>query len=158
MTVSRRQDPIAMSTAVKVTKNDTMQCCASCGIAGVDEIKLKDCSACHLVKYCGLKCQKEHRPQHKRECKKRAAELRDELLFKQPESSFGDCPICFLPLPIGPPKSKFNPCCSKLICEGCDYANKKRETEGNLQQKCPFCRTPLTSSKRKQEKLLMKRS
>eukprot|EP00984_Skeletonema_dohrnii_P035791 scaffold35973_cov122-Skeletonema_dohrnii-CCMP3373.AAC.2 len=33
--------------------------------------------------------------QHKKECKKRAAEFRDELLFKQPESCHeGDCPIC----------------------------------------------------------------
>ena len=35
------------------------------------------------------------------ERRKRAAVLRDELLFKQPESShLGDCPICCLPLPL----------------------------------------------------------
>ena len=71
--------------------------CAGCGIVGGDEIKLKKC-ACKLVKYCGVKCQKAHRKLHKRACKKRAAELRDELLFKQPESShLADCPICSLP-------------------------------------------------------------
>eukprot|EP00985_Skeletonema_marinoi_P006192 scaffold2689_cov70-Skeletonema_marinoi.AAC.15 len=65
-----------------------MSCCASCGVtAEVDDIKLKNCTACYLVKYCSVKCQKDHRPQHKRECKKRMAELRDEFLFKQPESS-----------------------------------------------------------------------
>jgi hypothetical protein len=71
-----------------------MMCCAACGIAGEDDIQLKTCTACKSVRYCSVKCQKEHRSQHKRECKKRAAELRDEILFKQRESSHkGDCPI-----------------------------------------------------------------
>ena len=83
----------------------TMQRCASCGTAGGDEIKLKNCTACYLVRYCSVKCQKDHRPKHRKECKKRAAELEDEILFKQPESSnFGDCPICCLPLPLDPQK------------------------------------------------------
>eukprot|EP00984_Skeletonema_dohrnii_P007364 scaffold2671_cov81-Skeletonema_dohrnii-CCMP3373.AAC.4 len=74
--------------------SNMMMFCAACGIAGGDDIKLKKCTACKSVRYCGVKCQKEHRPQHKKECKKRAAELRDEILFKQPESSdLGDCPI-----------------------------------------------------------------
>ena len=121
--------------------NNTMMFCASCGTAGSDDIKLKICTACHLVKYCGIECQKEHRPKHKKECKKRAAELRDEILFKQPESScFGDCPICCLPLPIDQLKTTMYVCCSKYICQGCDYANLIREREGRLQQKCPFCR------------------
>eukprot|EP00985_Skeletonema_marinoi_P020392 scaffold12117_cov76-Skeletonema_marinoi.AAC.2 len=34
-------------------------CCASCGIAGGDDIKLKKCNGCYLVKYCSLKCQKD---------------------------------------------------------------------------------------------------
>ena len=62
-------------------------CCASCGIAEIDDIKLKDCDGCDLVKYCSDECQLEHTSEHKGECKKRAAELREELLFKQPESS-----------------------------------------------------------------------
>ena len=117
-----------------------MMFCASCGITGGDDIKLKKC-ACKLVKYCSVKCQKDHRPQHKRACKKRAAELRDELLFKQPESNhYGDCPICCLPLPINPEKSSLMTCCSKQICNGCNYAKQKREHQGRLQCKCAFCR------------------
>ena len=83
-----------------------MMRCASCGVAGGDDIKLKKCD-CKLVKYCSVKCQRDHRPKHKKECKKRAAELRDEILFKQPESSsyLGDCPICYLPLSIDVKKS-----------------------------------------------------
>jgi hypothetical protein len=34
-------------------------------------------------------------------CKMRAAELRDEILFEQPESThLGDCPICLLQLSL----------------------------------------------------------
>ena len=84
-------------------EEEEVMLCASCGVAGGDDIKLKRCTACFLVRYCSVKCQKEHRPKHKKECKKRAAELKDEILFKQPESShFGDCPICCLPLPTEP--------------------------------------------------------
>ena len=61
--------------------------CASCGIAAGDNIKLKICTACKLVKYCSVDCQKNHRPQHKKACKKRAAEIRDDDLFTQPEGS-----------------------------------------------------------------------
>ena len=75
--------------------------CASCGIAEVDEIKLKTCDACDLVRYCSDNCQQDHSQQHEATCKERAAELRDEILFRQPESTHvGDCPICCLPLPI----------------------------------------------------------
>ena len=129
-----------MSAAV----DNTVQCCASCGTVGSDDIKLKDCSACHLVKYCSVKCQKDHRPKHKRQCKKRAAELRDEILFKQPEGSYlGDCPICVLPVPIDLSKSTLMSCCGKYICNGCNRANKHREAEGGLQHKCLFCRKAL---------------
>ena len=75
--------------------------CASCGIVEVDDVKLKPCDGCDLVNYCGVTCQELHRPEHAGKCNKRAAELRDELLFKQPESSHvGDCPICCLPLSL----------------------------------------------------------
>ena len=136
----------------------TPSCCASCGIAGGDDVKLKNCNGCYLVKYCGVDCQKAHRKQHKRACKKRAAELRDELLFKQPESScYGDCPICCLPLPIDITKSTLNVCCSKVICNGCNITNKKRESEMRLQLSCPFCREPLPKTQEERDKQNMKR-
>ena len=118
--------------------------CASCGIAESGDVKLMKCTGCYLVRYCGIECQKKHRKEHKRECTKRAAELRDELLFKQPESSHrGDCPICCLPhsLTENPALSS---CCSKRICNGCLYANLKRESEGGLDRKCLFCRSELS--------------
>jgi hypothetical protein len=51
-----------------------------------------------LVKYCNVNCQKNHWPTHKKECKRRAAELRDEALFKDPPPK-EDCPICFVTMP-----------------------------------------------------------
>ena len=137
---------------------EEMQRCASCGVAGSDDIKLKYCTACHLVKYCSVKCQKDHRKQHKKECKKRAAELRDELLFKQPESThLGDCPICCLPLPTEPGKFCLNACCSKLICNGCNFANQMREIEGRIQFKCAFCRKAVPKTHEKIIEHLLKR-
>jgi len=146
---------------------DTMMYCAACGTAEVNDVKLKKCTACHSARYCSVKCQRDHRPQHKRSCKKRAAELRDEILFKQPVSSHsGDCPICCLPLSIDHTKSSMMPCCSKTICNGCDYANKIRVLEGQLQQKCPrerlqptcpFCRHPAPNSEEETKKNFMKR-
>ena len=75
--------------------------CASCGVAGVDDVQLKECDGCDLIQYCSDTCKEDHRTQHEGKCKERAAELRDEILFTQPEISYpGDCPICFLPLPL----------------------------------------------------------
>ena len=137
---------------------DEKLCCASCGIAGIDDIKLKDCDDCDLVKYCSDECKKDHRPKHKEECKKRAAELKDEILFRQPESScYGDCPICCLPLPLDPKKSAMMSCCSKYICKGCAFANFKRENEESLQHKCLFCRTALLTTKEENNERWMKR-
>ena len=139
-------------------KEGEVMLCASCGTAGSDDIKLKKCTACYLVRYCSVKCQKDHRPQHKKACKKRAAELHDQILFKQPESThLGDCPICCLPLPLDPQKSDMISCCSKKVCFGCTHANMIRETEGRLQPKCPFCRTAVPDTEEENNEQLMKR-
>ena len=134
-------------------------CCASCGVAEVDDIKLlKECDNCDLVRYCSDECQRDHWSQHEEACKKRAAELRDELLFRQPESSYlGDCPICCLPIPLDKSKSGAQACCSKRICNGCHHANQKRELRARCVQKCPFCREPLPTTEEEGDKLNMKR-
>jgi tetratricopeptide (TPR) repeat protein len=133
-------------------------CCASCGITAVDEIKLKKCPDCDLVKYCSDDCQKKHREQHEEECRKRKAELRDRDLFAQPDGShLGECPICCLPLSLNMTKSGFMGCCSKMICLGCAYANQKREFEAGLEKRCAFCREPLPKSKEEWHKRIMNR-
>jgi len=86
------------------------------------------------------------------------AELRDEILFKQPESShLGDCPICCLPRPLDQKKSSMMPCCSKFICNGCNYANQVREFEAKLKRTCPFCRHPIPYTQEEGNRNLMKR-
>ena len=133
-------------------------CCASCGIAEGDDIKLVPCDGCDLVRYCRDECREYNKSEHEEACKKRAAELRDELLFKQPESThLGDCPICMIPLPIELKKSTIYDCCSKIICDGCFYANKKREKEMRSQQTCPFCRERTPKTKEERVKRMKKR-
>ncbi|KAL7551397.1 hypothetical protein ACHAWF_015521 [Thalassiosira exigua] len=104
--------------------------CASCGDRGDG---LKACAACMLVKYCGVACQRAHRPRHKRECRKRAAELRDEALFADPPPK-EDCPICFLPMPAN--QRKYLACCGKRLCDGCSAALHLRGD-----RRCPLCRS-----------------
>ena len=142
----------------------TASCCAECGKEEGEggAVTLKMCKACMLVKYCNAKCQKNHWSTHKKECKLRAAEIRDEALFKDPPPK-EECPICFLPMPdlliscvSLPPATIFSvpiydfakaneelategmeqyyPCCGKSICKGCMHSCFKL---GN--DKCPFC-------------------
>jgi len=132
--------------------------CASCGVAVIDDIKLTKCTDCDLVQYCSDACQKEHNSQHQQECKKRAAELCDELLFKQPESThLGDCPICMIPMPLDFQKYGTSSCCSKRICNGCHHANLLREEDKKLGHSCPFCRKPVPSTDKQCDKQMMKR-
>ena len=78
-------------------------------------------------------------------------------LFTLPDSShLGECLICCLPLSIDPSKSTFMPCCSKIICNGCDYANQKREVLQGLEKRCAFCREPAPKSKEECDKNIMK--
>ena len=144
--------------------SDEMMVCACCGIAEIDDIKLKDCDDCDLVRYCSDECREEHKSQHEEACNIRAAGIRDELLFKQPESThLGECPICCLPLPLDMYKNTMYNCCSKLICRGCNtayqfnIANQSRERRTRLEKSCPFCRKPLPKTDEDETKLRMKR-
>ena len=118
---------------------------------------LKKCTACLLVKYCSVDCQRAHRKQHKKECKRRAAELKDELLYGQgrerPEGDF--CPICTLPIPLRmDTHSKFKACCMKSVCDGCIVAMRLR----GMGDTCPFCRTPTPEDETAVIPLIQKRA
>ena len=65
--------------------------------------------------------------------------LHDEKLFKRPPQE-EDCPICFLRMPSLDTGRRYQACCGKNICSGCVYAGLKMK--GNVDQLCPFCRTP----------------
>ena len=139
--------------------NEEEPCCASCGITQGDGTTLMKCTACHLVRYCSDECEELHRPEHEETCKKRAAELRDELLFKQPESThFGDCPICCLPVSLDTKKNIAYNCCSKSICKGCAVANWMGQFEMRREIfLCPFCREPAPETEEERDKRRMKR-
>ena len=134
------------------TDNNDM--CVNCGKGEEDSISLKSCTACKMVKYCSRDCQRAHRSQHKKECKKRAAELHDEALFTQPPQK-EDCPICFLRMPTLHTGRRYNSCCGKIICCGCIYAGSKMD--GNADQLCPFCRVPAPRSDEEIMERVMKR-
>ena len=147
------------------TDNKDVVVCANCGKEGDN---LKACTACELVKYCNRECQIAHRPQHKKECRKRAAELHDEKLFKQPPPKYGDCPICFIRMPSLGSGSSYFACCGKAICSGCihapvydDQGNEVPvyDDQGNEvdNKKCAFCRTLRPTSEKENAKRIMKR-
>jgi len=123
-------------------EDNEVSVCANCGKGEEESDKLKACTACKMVKYCNRECQIAHRPQHKKKCRKRAAELHDIELFKQPPQ-LGDCPICFLRLPALETGRRYKTCCGKVICCGCIRA-PVYDDQGNEvdNEKCPFCRTP----------------
>ena len=130
-----------MSAAVPADNNNNNNgnICANCGKGEENGKSLKACTACKLVKYCNRECQIAHRSQHKKECKKRAAKLHEEKLFKKPPSQYVDCPICFLRMPELDTGKRYQTCCGKYICSGCIYANAHIDLKKQL---CPFCRIP----------------
>jgi tetratricopeptide (TPR) repeat protein len=142
----------------------TVHCCAECGSVAGGGVSLKACTSCKLVKYCNAKCQRNHWPKHKKECKQHAAELRDEALFKDPPPK-EECPICFLPMPVqliscmalppatimsvpindyaianeeltGTDMAHYYSCCGKSVCKGCIHSFA---VSGNG-EKCPYCK------------------
>ena len=149
---------------MKPNRDDaTVHCCADCGEEGGVVNNLKTCKSCMSVKYCNVACQRNHWATHKKDCKQRAAELRDEALFKDPPAK-EDCPICFLPMNIqliccvslppatitsvpindfailnvelaDEPMEEYYPCCGKSVCKGCMYSFCESEND----DKCPFC-------------------
>jgi len=132
--------------SINVNNNNStisVSVCANCGKGEEESHKLKSCTACKLVKYCSRDCQIAHRSQHKKECRKRAAELHDEKLFKQPPPK-DDCPICFQQLPSLHTGSRYKTCCGKTICSGCSYApvydDQGNKVDEDKQNECAFCR------------------
>ena len=131
--------------------------CANCGKGEECSGDLKSCTACKMVKYCNRDCQIAHRPQHKKACKKRAAEIHDEKLSKE-HLPREECPICMLPPPLygNHTGMTFFSCCGKNICNGCICAMVK----SGAKRLCPFCKSPPSNSNEeevKKTKKLMER-
>ena len=129
--------------------------CANCGKEGSN---LNVCNKCKEATYCNAACKKKHRSKHKKQCERRVTELHDEALFGEPPPEFGDCPICFLRLPTMGSGRMYMPCCGKMICGGCCQADVY-DNQGNIivDKKCPFCRTPNSTSNEEAIERLKKR-
>ena len=139
------------------------RCCDECDKEEGGDVSLKACKSCMLVKYCNANCQRNHWPKHKKVCKLRSAELRDEALFKDPPPK-EDCAICFIPMPFKliycvslPPANiylvpiydlaianeeladqameLYYSCCGKSVCKGCAHSFAQSGNNDN----CPFC-------------------
>ena len=119
--------------------------CAECGTREGDGTELKTCNACKMARYCSRDCQVSHWPRHKETCKKRAAELFDKELFKDPPER-EECPICMLPLPFDEKSMVLFQCCGTFICKGCVHGQFKEDINNGKEyeecQACAFCRTP----------------
>ena len=82
-----------------MNNDDAARCCDECDKEEGGDVSLKACKSCMHVKYCNANCQRNHWPKHKKDCKLRSAELRDEALFKDPPPK-EDCASCFIPMPF----------------------------------------------------------
>jgi hypothetical protein len=124
----------------KNADGDAPGTCAACGKSALDlqidkggigeesRARLKCCTACFSVRYCGVPCQKKHRKQHRKECEENANKRRafnDALLEKEISSDIThlppqpDCDLCMYMMPPGMTASKFLGCCGKIICRAC---------------------------------------
>jgi len=85
------------------------------------------------------------------------SEIYDEKLFKQPPP-LDDCPICFVRLPSNQSAQTYQPCCGKIVCNGCMYA-PLYDDQGNkiAERKCPFCRITAPTSEKEVVKRYEKR-
>ena len=66
---------------------------------------------------------------------------KDEDLFKEPPQR-DECDICMLTLPIDTAEQKYQPCCGKVVCQGCIHAAYTADNR----RLCPFCRTAEATS------------
>ena len=114
-----------------------------------DNVKLMTCTARKLVRYCSVACQRDHRQQHKRACKKRMAELREDLLFvrlKAVTSKTAQSACCRC---LDQTRQLDLWCCGKIVCQGCFIADGVRQqrhlrhSSGSFTQTCAFCHHPI---------------
>ena len=102
------------------SKDYVWDACANCGKSGEgDDVKLSNCTACYLAKYCSVDCQKAHRSEHKPACKLGAAEIKERPKDFKPSAPLGlsaevrklrseviSLKVAALPLPTRNPEEK----------------------------------------------------
>ena len=101
---------------------------------------MKTCGACQRELPDGSFSEEQRGiRQSSRRCEECVAAGNQLVLMKKgrKRSEDDDCPICSQPLPLDVQQSMFQPCCMKIVCNGCVLAARKRNMKD-----CPFCRTP----------------
>ena len=71
--------------------------------------------------------------------------ISDDLLFRDPPPR-EECSLCFMPM-LHSSCGKYmtyQPCCGKILCNGCWHAVCDEVKQGNMKDWCPFCRVPTT--------------
>ena len=58
-----------------------IRCCVGC-LTTAQKKPLKQCSGCHLIKYCSTECQRKNWPNHKKTCA-RIKKMGAEAWFKE---------------------------------------------------------------------------
>ena len=132
--------------------------CANCGRSSDGEgglVKLKNCTACRLVKYCGVECQKAHRKIHKKACKQRVAELKDEELHsvltrhQASTAAMKACGACELEFPEASysgeqwGRRQSIRRCEECVAAGNQLVLMKKGLERTEEDECPICSLPL---------------
>jgi len=86
--------------------------------------------------------------------------LNDAKLFQDPPPK-EDCVICMLPLPysnnIDGFKKTYQPCCGKILCDGCKVEALDKMRKGELKQCCLYCREGFPNSGKELIKRIKKR-
>ncbi|KAK1746681.1 hypothetical protein QTG54_002025 [Skeletonema marinoi] len=151
---------------------DLQQGIGRCGACDSTSSSLLKCSGCRLVSYCGTECQGTDWSKHKSICKEKRRAIQEVMLFEHQEGNhFGECPICFLPMPFDADKIMkataedeehyrylkeitATSCCSTLVCTNCFDAHIITCCNERIKPTCPFCRSETPDKEKDDYELL----
>jgi len=151
---------------------DLQQGIGRCGACDSTSSSLLKCSGCRLVSYCGTECQGTDWSKHKSICKEKRRAIQEVMLFEHQEGNhFGECPICFLPMPFDADKIMkataedeehyrylkeitATSCCSTLVCTNCFDAHIITCCKERIKPTCPFCRSETPDKEKDDYELL----
>ena len=138
-----------------------------CSACGKESDTAKKCTACKCAWYCDKDCQKNHRREHKEECRriKKVLDERGSKLDLGTELDVGplgrmppreECPICMRALPLHIKLQRYSDCCGQRLCAGCSFQHLVKAAQTQVPSTCAFCREPF--SKSEEETLARRRS
>lgn len=88
--VEKGRDPTALAVITQSINGlrcgDFSDCCGIC----IEKRNVKKCSACKMVGYCSVRCQKLHWQTHKKFCKQLAKEYEEQLAAQLAEEKLDE--------------------------------------------------------------------